>query len=179
MEYENEMEEIIQDVVPDVLESEEIVEIPETDTIPDPETPEEIQTPSDPVSENETAGDLSLTEETTPDETDQNETDQSDADPGETDQDENGSEEADLTETGSEETSPGTISGNSVEGESPSSGDTYYVTNIYEIVEETEVPLWDSSFRDMSAEVLLLCLIFFLLLAQFLHSFFKGSHWFK
>lgn len=171
---ENEMEEIIQDIPQDVLESEETVEIYEEDSVPDPETPEEIQTPSDPVSENETAGDPSLTEETTPDETDQNETDQD-----ETDQNENGSEEADLPETGSEETSPGTISGNSAEGESPSSGDTYYVTNIYEIVEETEVPLWDSSFRDMSAEVLLLCMIFLLLLAQFIHSFFKGSHWFK
>lgn len=115
---ENEMEEIIQENSPDMVESEETMEIPVQDNLSDTEIVEEIQTPSDNLPENEITGDSS-------------------------------------------------------------SGSTYYVTNVYEIVEEQASPLWDSSFHDMSAEVLLLCMIFLLLLVQFVHSFFKGSHWFK
>ena len=54
-----------------------------------------------------------------------------------------------------------------------------YVTNVYEVVEEPVIPFWDSSFAEMSTTDTLLFLIFILLLVQFIHNFFKGSHWFK
>ena len=54
-----------------------------------------------------------------------------------------------------------------------------YVTNVYEVVEEPAVPFWDSSLAELSTTDTLLFLIFILLLAQFIHNIFKGSHWFK
>ena len=58
--------------------------------------------------------------------------------------------------------------------------DTYnYVTNVYEIVEEEEMPLWDSDISELGRTDTLLLLIFLLLLVQFIHNIFKGSHWFK
>lgn len=58
--------------------------------------------------------------------------------------------------------------------------DTYnYVTNVYEIVEEEEIPLWDSDISELGRTDTLLFLIFLLLLVQFIHNIFKGSHWFK
>ena len=59
--------------------------------------------------------------------------------------------------------------------------DTYnYVTNVYEIVEEEEeAPLWDSDISELGRTDTLLLLIFLLLLVQFIHNIFKGSHWFK
>ena len=58
--------------------------------------------------------------------------------------------------------------------------DTYnYVTNVYEIVEEEEMPLWESDISELGRTDTLLLLIFLLLLVQFIHNIFKGSHWFK
>lgn len=58
--------------------------------------------------------------------------------------------------------------------------DTYnYVTNVYEIVEEEEIPLWESDISELGRTDTLLLLIFLLLLVQFIHNIFKGSHWFK
>lgn len=58
--------------------------------------------------------------------------------------------------------------------------DTYnYVTNVYEIVEEEEMPLWESDISQLGRTDTLLFLIFLLLLVQFIHNIFKGSHWFK
>lgn len=54
-----------------------------------------------------------------------------------------------------------------------------YVTNVYEIVEEEETPLWDSDISELGRTDTLLLLIFLLLLVQFIHNIFKGSHWFK
>ena len=54
-----------------------------------------------------------------------------------------------------------------------------YVTNVYEIVEEEEKPLWDSDISELGRTDTLLLLIFLLLLVQFIHNIFKGSHWFK
>ena len=54
-----------------------------------------------------------------------------------------------------------------------------YVTNVYEIVEEEKTPLWDSDISELGRTDTLLLLIFLLLLVQFIHNIFKGSHWFK
>lgn len=58
--------------------------------------------------------------------------------------------------------------------------DTYnYITNVYEVVEEPSVPLWESDISELNTTDTLLFLIFLLLLVQFIHNIFKGSHWFK
>lgn len=58
--------------------------------------------------------------------------------------------------------------------------DTYnYITNVYEVVEEPTIPLWDSDISELGTTDTLLFLIFLLLLVQFIHNIFKGSHWFK
>lgn len=54
-----------------------------------------------------------------------------------------------------------------------------YVTNVYEIVEEPSIPLWESDISELNTTDTLLLLIFLLLLVQFIHNIFKGSHWFK
>lgn len=54
-----------------------------------------------------------------------------------------------------------------------------YVTNVYEVVEEPSVPLWESDISELNTTDTLLFLILLLLLVQFIHNIFKGSHWFK
>ena len=54
-----------------------------------------------------------------------------------------------------------------------------YVTNVYEVVEESSVPLWESDISELNTTDTLLLLIFLLLLVQFIHNIFNGSHWFK
>lgn len=177
---ENEMEEIIQENSPDMLESEETMEIPVQDNLSDTEIVEEIQMPSDNLPENEITGDSSLIGESEQ-ETIEN------TEPGtispvieDINTEESVAEDSgQVLEEDSKEAEYESLSGNSIQPGDSSSGSTYYVTNVYEIVEEQASPLWDSSFHDMSAEALLLCMIFLLLLVQFIHSFFKGSHWFK
>ena len=56
----------------------------------------------------------------------------------------------------------------------------YYVTNVYEVVQEKEVPnIWETNISDFGTTDFLLFMIFILLLVQFLHKLFKGSHWFR
>ena len=55
----------------------------------------------------------------------------------------------------------------------------YYVTNVYEVTKEDEIPLWETNIQDLGTTDFLLFLIFILLLVQFIHNLFKGSHWFK
>lgn len=70
-------------------------------------------------------------------------------------------------------------SNNSVGNEFNSSTPNTYVTNVYEVVEEPTIPFWENNIAELSVTDTLLFLIFILLLAQFIHNIFKGSHWFK
>ena len=70
-------------------------------------------------------------------------------------------------------------SNNSVGNEFNSSTPNSYVTNVYEVVEEPTIPFWENNIAELSVTDTLLFLIFILLLAQFIHNIFKGSHWFK
>lgn len=54
-----------------------------------------------------------------------------------------------------------------------------YVVNYYMAVEEEPSPLWEKNLSDFSTSEMLLFLIFLLLLVQFVHKIFKGSHWFR
>lgn len=73
------------------------------------------------------------------------------------------------------------VSGNDIgDGSTSSSGtDDTYVTNFYTMEETEVVPLWDMNISEFSTSEMLLFLIFILLLVQFIHNIFKGSHWLK
>ena len=74
----------------------------------------------------------------------------------------------------------GDVSGNDIDfGSYYDTLPNYYVTNVYEVVEEVETPLWIKDFSDYTTTEMLLFLIFILLFVQFVHKLFKGSHWFK
>lgn len=153
------------------LEGEENNPVSETGVVSGQETLEDVPETPDIVPEDETVSDSPILEKT------ETETDIA----KETEVIENNgevtNEEIVYMQDGSENFYP-SLSVNDVLGDaSGSSGDTYYVT--YEIVEEESSLLWDSNISELSSTDMLLFMIFLLLLAQYIHNLFKGSHWFK
>ena len=77
----------------------------------------------------------------------------------------------------------GSVSNNDIMGDGSGSDapPDYNVTNYYtmEVPAEEVIPLWENSISNFSTSEMLLFLIFLLLLAQFIHKIFKGSHWLK
>lgn len=157
MENEN-MEKELQDNETDILENQKSgKDVPPSD-IPDNEVGEDVPQTSDEILENENSEVSSVV-------------------------DENEVELLDPEITGNETNMETDIldgdSGDFVgDGFNSYTPDTY-VTNVYEVVEDPAVPFWDSSLAELSTTDTLLFLIFILLLAQFIHNIFKGSHWFK
>lgn len=165
------MEENILEIQETPLESEENNPVSETDVVPDKEVVEAVPETSSNVPEGEDIADSTVLGET------ETETEVI----GETKTIEENGETADEEivhmQDGSEDFYTA-LSDNDIVGDSSgSSGDTYYVT--YEIVQEESPLLWDSNISDLSSTDMLLFMIFLLLLVQFIHNLFKGSHWFK
>ena len=178
MENEN-IEEIIPEGTPDPVEGEESIPDTSPDILPDETDMENGEETIDDVPSDETGGDSSLlipeeapeeVPEETPEETLEEET-------GETENEdiyemENGNEDfyGSVSDNG--------IMGDGTDADAPAN---YNVTNYYttEVPAEEVIPLWENSISNFSTSEMLLFLIFLLLLVQFVHKIFKGSHWLK
>ena len=148
------IEEFVPEVQGDSLENTENMEIPTENVLPSMENMEEIQETTDKLFENEIGGTVTIVGSNNETYVDMND----------------GSE--DFYDS---------LSDNDISYEDimDSSTEHTYVTNVYEIVEEEEIPLWESDISELGRTDTLLLLIFLLLLVQFIHNIFKGSHWFK
>lgn len=165
------MEENILETQETSLEGEENNPGSEADVVLNQEIVEDVPETPDNVPESETVSDSPILEETEV-ETEMVEGTETTEESGEVT-----NEEIVYMQDGSENFYP-SLSGNDVMGDvSGSSGDTYYVT--YEVVQEESPLFWDSNILELSSTDMLLFMIFLLLLVQFIHNLFKGSHWFK
>ena len=160
MENEN-LEETVSGNSPDPVEGEEVSPVPETDILPSEEIVEDVEETAPPVSENETGRDAAVLGP-----------------------EENGETENENTyemENGNEDFYD-SVSGNGIMGDSPGAdAPATYVVNYYmtEVPAQDVVPLWENNISNFSTSEMLLFLIFLLLLVQFVHNIFKGSHWLK
>lgn len=166
------MEENILETQETPLESEENNQVLPENDIPDTPVVEDVPESPDNVPESEVVTDSAVLEET---ETETDIIEES----GTTKEDgEIADEEIVYMQNGNEDFYS-SLSGNDVMGDSSGTSGTTYVTNYYEIVEEQTLPLWESNISDLTSTDMLLFMIFILLLVQFIHNLFKGSHWFK
>lgn len=157
MEYEN-MENILPEVPEAPVEGETDIPILPEDVLPNEEVMEEVQESVEDVPPSETSNDS--TDKTVTIVGSGNET---------------------YVEMNNGEEDFYSVSDNNLSYEDivdPSTNHTY-VTNVYEIVDEPSIPLWESDISELNTTDTLLLLIFLLLLVQFIHNIFKGSHWFK
>ena len=161
---ENEIiEEVVQEVPSDPVETEENIPDSPPDVLPGETDMENGEETVDDVPSDETGGDSSVLvpEEETPEEETENE---------DIYEMENGNE--DFYDSVSDNDFVGDGSG------SDASAD-YNVTNYYSMETEEVIPLWENNISNFSTSEMLLFLIFILLLVQFIHNLFKGSHWLK
>ena len=163
---ENEIiEEVVQEVPTDSVETETDISVSEEIVLPDQETFEDVPetVPDVPTDENITDSPILGDTETNTEEEN-----------GDTD-----NENSVDMENGNEDFYDA-VSGNDVgDGGSTSSADDTYVTNYYTMETEEVIPLWENNISNFSTSEMLLFLIFILLLVQFIHNLFKGSHWLK
>jgi len=175
---ENEIiEEVIQDVPTDPVETETDIPVSEETVLPDQETLEDVPETAPDVPPNENISDSSILDdaETIPEENLEETLTESEEENGDIENEniyemENGYE--DFYES---------VSGNDIGdggSASPVTGDTY-VTYNYTMETEEVIPLWENNISNFSTSEMLLFLIFILLLVQFIHNLFKGSHWLK
>ena len=168
--------EIITEIVPDVPQApvETETDIPVPETLPDVEIVENVSPSVEDVSTDENIPDTPILEEEIP---------ETNLDP-ETNIEintENGDFENEIMENESESsTDTGNLSGNADYNVGSVSGNDVqpYTVNYYAETTET-IPLWENNISNFSTSEMLLFLIFILLLVQFIHNIFKGSHWLK
>lgn len=157
MEYEN-MENILPEVPETPVEGETYIPVLPEDILPYEEVMEEVQESVEDVLEGETSNDS---------------TDKTVTIVG------SGNETYVEMNNGAEDFYSVSDNNLSYEDIVDSSTNHTYVTNVYEIVDEPSIPLWESDISELNTTDTLLLLIFLLLLVQFIHNIFKGSHWFK
>lgn len=170
MENEN-IQENIPETTPDAVEIETDIPVSETDMVPAPETTE---TTSD-VLPDENISDSPILEEEIPETNlDPNLDPETSMEIGETE-----NETTEILDNGNE-TNTGSLSDNDIgDGSTPSDMDKLpYTINYYAETTET-IPLWENNISNFSTSEMLLFMIFLLLLVQFIHNIFKGSHWLK
>ena len=179
---ENEIiEEVIPEVPTDSVETETDISVSEETILPDQETLEDVPETAPDVSPDEDFSDSPILgeeettpeiESTTPEEIPETEID---GEGGEF-EDENYVEMENGYDDFYDSVSVNDIGdGGSA---SPVTGDTY-VTYNYTMEQEEIIPLWENNISNFSTSEMLLFLIFILLLVQFIHNLFKGSHWLK
>ena len=154
MEHEN-ITEIIPDVASDLVETKENTAVFETDLLSVSETLEDVPETFSDVSEDEAFPDTPDVGGVTENETIY--------------EMENGNEDF------YDSVSDNGLMGNSSDTDASSGS----VTNYYTMETEEVIPLWENKISNFSTSEMLLFLIFLLLLVQFIHNIFKGSHWLK
>ena len=154
MENEN-ITENIPEGTPDPVEVKEDTPVFETDVLSGTEIVEDGPETSGDVPQNEDIPDSSVLEEIT--------------------EQENIYEMENGNENFYESVSDNGLMGNSSDTGVPSGS----VTNYYAMETEEVIPLWENKISNFSTSEMLLFLIFLLLLVQFIHNIFKGSHWLK
>lgn len=154
MENEN-ITEIIPEGTPVPVEVKEDTPVPETGVLSDTEIVEDIPETSGDVPEGEDIPDSSVLEEIT--------------------EQENIYEMENGKENFYESVSDNGFMGDGFDTGAPADS----VTNYYTMETEEVIPLWENKISNFSTSEMLLFLIFLLLLVQFIHNIFKGSHWLK
>ena len=154
MENEN-ITENIPEGTPDPVELKEDTPVPETGVLSDTEIVEDVPETSGDVPQNEDIPDSSIL--------------------GEITEQENIYEMENGNENFYESVSDNGLMGNSSDTDASSGS----VTNYYTMETEEVIPLWENKISNFSTSEMLLFLIFLLLLVQFIHNIFKGSHWLK
>lgn len=178
---ENEIiEEVVQEVPTDPVETETDISVSEETVLPDQETLEDVPETAPDVSPDENNSDSPILDdvETIPEENLEETLTGSEEENGDIE-----NENIYEMENGYENFYE-SVSGNGIgDGGSTSSdvdtGDGIYVTNYYTMETEEVIPLWENNISNFSTSEMLLFLIFILLLVQFIHNLFKGSHWLK
>lgn len=170
--------EIITEIIPDVsetpVEAQTDPPVLETDVLPPAETLEDVPPSAPDVPTSEDFPDSPVLDGEMPETNlDQNLDPENNIENGDMEN------ETTVLDNGNE-TGAGSVSGNDIgDGSTPSDMDELpYTLNYYAETTET-IPLWENNISNFSTSEMLLFLIFILLLVQFIHNIFKGSHWLK
>ena len=168
------MEEIIPDVSETPVEGQTDTPVLETDVLPPAETLEDVPSTAPDVPTSEDIPDSPVLDGEMPETNlDQNLDLENIIENGDmeneniTDGSESGTDNSNLS--GDADHNVGSVSGNDLQP---------YTVNYYAETTET-IPLWENNISNFSTSETLLFLIFILLLVQFIHNIFKGSHWLK